>query len=95
MANHPSAEKRNRQREKRTLRNRAIKAAVRTQIKTVRTAIASKDPAAAAKALTEASVAIAKAAEQGRAAQEVRLAQGLAPRARGAPDCEGLRIAKA
>lgn len=65
MANHPSAEKRNRQREKRTLRNRAIKAAVRTQIKTVRTAIASKDPAAAAKALTEASVAIAKAASKG------------------------------
>jgi small subunit ribosomal protein S20 len=65
VANHPSAEKRNRQREKRTLRNRAIKAAVRTQIKTVRTAIASKDPAAAAKALTEASVAIAKAASKG------------------------------
>jgi small subunit ribosomal protein S20 len=65
VANHPSAEKRNRQREKRTLRNRSIKAAVRTQIKTVRTAIASKDPAAAAKALTEASVAIAKAASKG------------------------------
>ena len=32
---------------------------------TVRTAIASKDPAAAAKALTEASVAIAKAASKG------------------------------
>ena len=65
MANHPSAEKRNRQREKRTLRNRSIKAAVRTQVKTVRAAIASKDPAAAAKALTEASVAIAKAASKG------------------------------
>ena len=65
MANHPSADKRNRQREKRTQRNRGIKSAVRTQIKTVRAAIASKDPAAAAKALTDASVAIAKAASKG------------------------------
>ena len=65
MANHPSAEKRNRQRAKRTQRNRGIKSAVRTQVKTVREAIASKDPAAAAKALTEASVAIAKAASKG------------------------------
>jgi small subunit ribosomal protein S20 len=65
VANHPSAEKRNRQREKRTQRNRGIKSAVRTQIKSVRAAIASKDPGAAAKALTEASVAIAKAASKG------------------------------
>ncbi len=65
MANHPSAEKRNRQREKRTLRNRGIKSAVRTQVKTVREAVASKDPAAAAKALNEAAVAIAKAASKG------------------------------
>jgi small subunit ribosomal protein S20 len=65
VANHPSAEKRNRQREKRTLRNRAVKAAVRTQVKTVRTAIASKDPAAAAKALNEASVALSQAAAKG------------------------------
>jgi small subunit ribosomal protein S20 len=65
VANHPSAEKRNRQREKRTQRNRGIKSSVRTQIKTVRAAIASKDPAAAAKALTDASIAIAKAASKG------------------------------
>jgi small subunit ribosomal protein S20 len=65
VANHPSAEKRNRQREKRTQRNRGIKSSVRTQIKTVRAAIASKDPAAAAKALTDASVALAKAASKG------------------------------
>jgi small subunit ribosomal protein S20 len=65
VANHPSADKRNRQREKRTQRNRGIKSSVRTQIKTVRAAVASKDPAAAAKALTEASVAIAKAASKG------------------------------
>ena len=65
MANHPSAEKRNRQREKRTARNRGVRSAVRTQIKAARAAIASKDPAAAAKALTEASVALAKAASKG------------------------------
>ena len=65
MANHPSAEKRNRQREKRTLRNRSIKAAVRTQVKSVRTAIAAKDPAATKKALAEASVALLKAATKG------------------------------
>jgi small subunit ribosomal protein S20 len=65
VANHPSAEKRNRQREKRTQRNRGIKSAVRTKIKNVREAVASKDPAAAAKALTAASIAIAKAASKG------------------------------
>jgi small subunit ribosomal protein S20 len=65
VANHPSAEKRNRQREKRTLRNRGIKSAVRTQVKTVRTAVAEKDLAGASKALVEASVAIMKAAGKG------------------------------
>ncbi|HEY5146942.1 MAG TPA: 30S ribosomal protein S20 [Polyangiaceae bacterium] len=65
MANHPSAEKRNRQRVKRTLRNRAVKSAVRTQVKTVRTAIESKDPAAAQKAFAEASVTLAQAAAKG------------------------------
>ena len=44
MANHPSAEKRNRQRIKRTDRNRAAKSAVRTLVKRVRTAIAAKRP---------------------------------------------------
>ena len=65
MANHPSSEKRNRQRIKRTLRNRAVKSAVRTQVKTVREAIAAKDPKAAAVALAEASVTLAKAAGKG------------------------------
>jgi small subunit ribosomal protein S20 len=65
VSNHPSAEKRNRQRIKRTLRNRGIRSAVRTQVKSVREALAKKDPAAAAKALAEASVAIAKAAGKG------------------------------
>ena len=52
MANHPSAEKRNRQRVKRTDRNRAVKSAVRTVIKKARTAIetAPKEAAATVKA---------------------------------------------
>jgi small subunit ribosomal protein S20 len=65
LANHPSAEKRNRQRVKRTLRNRAIKSAVRTQVKTVRSAIDAKDPKAAKEALAEAIIAIEKAASKG------------------------------
>ena len=47
MANHPSAEKRNRQRIKRTLRNRTITSSVRTLVKRVNTAIAAKDKAGA------------------------------------------------
>ena len=65
MANHPSAEKRNRQRQKRTLRNRGIKSAVRTQVKDVRTAIDAKDPKAAQEALQQATVALSRAASRG------------------------------
>jgi small subunit ribosomal protein S20 len=65
VANHPSSEKRNRQRIKRTLRNRAVKSAVRTEVKAVRTAIEAKDPKAAATALAEAAVSLAKAAGKG------------------------------
>jgi small subunit ribosomal protein S20 len=65
VANHPSAEKRNRQRVKRTLRNRAIKSAVRTHVKAVRAAIAAKDQKAAKAALAEATVAIDRAASKG------------------------------
>jgi small subunit ribosomal protein S20 len=39
MANHASAEKRNRQRINRTRRNRSIKSAVRTAVKQARTAV--------------------------------------------------------
>ncbi|HEU4535178.1 MAG TPA: 30S ribosomal protein S20, partial [Polyangiaceae bacterium] len=39
MANHASAEKRNRQRINRTRRNRAVKSSVRTAVKQARTAI--------------------------------------------------------
>lgn len=65
MANHPSAEKRNRQRLKRTVRNRGIKSAVRTLVKRVRLAITGKDKTAAAAALKTAVVALDKAAVKG------------------------------
>ena len=65
MANHPSAEKRNRQRMKRTDRNRAVSSTVRTLVKRVRTALHAKDKAAATTALKEATVALDKAASKG------------------------------
>lgn len=65
MANHPSAEKRNRQRVVRTERNRSITSAVRTLVKRVRTAIAAKDKKAASLALKEATVALDRAASKG------------------------------
>ena len=48
MANHASAEKRNRQRIKRTERNRAGKSALRTSVKKARVAISDKTDTAAA-----------------------------------------------
>jgi small subunit ribosomal protein S20 len=65
VANHPSAEKRNRQRIKRTLRNRGVASAVRTLVKRVHAALAAKDKAAAKAALTRAVKAIDKAASKG------------------------------
>ena len=65
MANHPSAEKRNRQRIKRTIRNRSVKSAVRSLVKTVRAAVEGQDKAAAATALKAAIVALDKAATKG------------------------------
>ena len=65
MANHPSAEKRNRQRVKRTDRNRAVTSTVRTLVKRVRTAIHAKDAKAAETALNAAAVALDKAASKG------------------------------
>ena len=65
MANHPSAEKRNRQRITRTARNRAVTSTVRTHIKRVRTALAGKDKAGAEKALKEAISQIDKASSKG------------------------------
>jgi small subunit ribosomal protein S20 len=65
VANHPSAEKRNRQRIKRTLRNRSVKSAVRTHVKNVHAAVAAKDVKAAKAALKAATVAIDKASSKG------------------------------
>ena len=65
MANHPSAEKRNRQRLKRTLRNRAVTSTVRTLVKRVRTLVAAKDKTAATSALVIAVKALDKAASKG------------------------------
>jgi small subunit ribosomal protein S20 len=65
MANHPSAEKRNRQRIIRADRNRAVRSAVRTAVKKARNAIASGDGSSAADPVKEAAVALAKAASKG------------------------------
>jgi len=70
VANHPSAEKRNRQRIKRTLRNRAVKSAVRTHVKNVRAALEAKDAKAAKEALKAATIAIDKASTKGVIAKE-------------------------
>jgi small subunit ribosomal protein S20 len=64
MANHPSAEKRNRQRVARTERNRSIRQAVRTSVKKARAALAGGD-AAAKERISEAVVALAKAVSKG------------------------------
>lgn len=65
MANHPSAEKRNRQRVVRTERNRAVKSALRTTLKKARTAVGSGDAAAAAPLVAAAESALARAASKG------------------------------
>ena len=65
MANHPSAEKRNRQRIVKTARNRAIESSVRTLVKRVRTALHAKDKTAASTALKVATVALDKATTKG------------------------------
>jgi small subunit ribosomal protein S20 len=65
VANHSSAEKRNRQRIKRTDRNRAAKSSVRTLVKRVRSAIETKNKAEAKDALLKAVSALDKAASKG------------------------------
>lgn len=64
MANHASAEKRNRQRIKRTTRNRAAKSMLRTAIKKARTII-QKNPAEATATVTSAISELDKAAKKG------------------------------
>ncbi|MCC6749410.1 MAG: 30S ribosomal protein S20 [Deltaproteobacteria bacterium] len=65
MANHPQAEKRNRQRIKRQARNRFFRATMRTFIKRVRTAIEAKDGGAAREALEKAIPIIDRCAQKG------------------------------
>jgi len=64
MANHPSADKRNRQRIVITERNRAAKSALRTTLKKARGAVSSGD-AAAKDSVTKAEKALARAASKG------------------------------
>ena len=65
MANHPSAEKRNRQRIVRTERNRSVKGAVRTLIKKARAAIATPKDGDSAAAVAAAVKAVDRAASKG------------------------------
>ena len=65
MANHPSALKRHRQSAKRRLRNQAVKTRLRHLVRAVRTAVASRDPAAAAQTLERASRELDKAVTKG------------------------------
>lgn len=64
MANHASAVKRNRQRIKRTARNRAAKSELRTEIKKARTALHSA-PKTAQSAVLVATSALDRAASKG------------------------------
>ncbi len=65
MANHASAAKRNRQSEKRRERNRNVRAALRTEIKKARTAIADKQAENNTGILRNAVSALAKAVSKG------------------------------
>jgi small subunit ribosomal protein S20 len=88
MANHPSAEKRNRQRVTRTERNRAAKSALRSAVKKARTAIGGADAAVAKSGTAAAEKALAKAASKGlihprtAARQTSRIAKALAKSAK-------------
>lgn len=65
MANHPSADKRNRQRIVRTARNRAVRSSLRTRVRAARAAIQSGVKADAVAATYTAKIALAKAAGKG------------------------------
>lgn len=65
MANHASAEKRNRQRIVRTARNRAVRSALRSRLRAARSAILSGVKENAVVATHSAKVALAKAAGKG------------------------------
>mgnify|MGYP000932149296 CR=1 FL=1 len=65
MANHPSAEKRNRQRIVATARNRSVRSAVRTAVKQAHAALTGTEVAVATARVKEATLALAEAAKKG------------------------------
>jgi small subunit ribosomal protein S20 len=65
LATHKSAEKRDRQSEKRRERNVATKSAIKTKVKSVLSAVETKDKEASVKALKAAIPALDKAAVKG------------------------------
>ena len=65
MANTRSAEKRNRQSEKRRARNLHVRTGMKSAVKKAREAVAQGDPAAAKQALLGAARALDKAASKG------------------------------
>jgi small subunit ribosomal protein S20 len=65
MANHASAEKRNRQRIRRTERNRSVKGAVRTLLKKARAALAEPGAKVTDDAVAAAIKAVDRAASKG------------------------------
>lgn len=65
MANHPSAAKRNRQRVKRTDRNRRVRGSLRTAIKKARTALQGGDSAVAKQSVEQATSEVDRAVAKG------------------------------
>ena len=65
MVEHPSALKRHRQSEKRRVRNQAVRTHLRHLVRAVRAAIAARDTAQAADALSRAGRALDKAVTKG------------------------------
>lgn len=65
MANHPSAERRNRQRIRRTARNKAVKSAVRSELRKARELVAAKKLDDAGKATQSLVSSVDKAAQKG------------------------------
>ena len=65
MANHASAQKRNRQRLVRAARNKNVRSTVRTAVKNARLALSSGDGESAVDSVKRASVLLARAASKG------------------------------
>jgi small subunit ribosomal protein S20 len=65
MANHPSAEKRNRQRIRRTEQKRAQRSSVRTQVKQAREALHAGNAKKSSALVAAAEKALARAAQKG------------------------------